>query len=251
MNIKKPKIALIGYGAMGKEIERISREKDLIITDIFEIDSKISEQKRYEFDVAIDFGYPEFVIQNVKVLSKLKKNIVIGTTAWYNGLKEVKDIVEENNIACIYGSNFSIGVQMFQRITELSAKLINRVSGYDIMLHELHHQRKKDSPSGTALSLAEIILNNVEEKKEIIADKCDDRISHKQLHVTSTRGGEIIGTHTVYMDSYADAIELTHRAKNRTGFAEGAISAAMWIHGKKGFYHFNDMLNDLWKDIYG
>jgi len=249
MNDNKPKIALIGYGAMGREIERIAQREDFIITDIFEIDSKISGSKKYDFDVAIDFGYSEFVLENVEILSKLKKNIVIGATGWYNEIEDVKSIVQKNDIGCIWGSNFSIGVQMYQRIVEIATKFINKVPGYDIMLHELHHKRKKDSPSGTALTLADIILKNVEYKKEILTEKSQDRISIEQLHVSSTRGGEITGTHTVIIDSFADTIELTHRAKNRTAFAEGAISAAQWIFGKKGFYDFNDMLNDIWKDI--
>lgn len=249
MQNKKPKIALIGYGAMGKEIEKIALDNKYIITDIFEIDNKISSSKKYDFDVAIDFGFSESVMENVEILCSLKKNIVIGTTGWYNQMDDIRKIVEDNNIGCIYASNFSIGIQIFQRILEISSKLINKIPGYDIFINELHHKRKKDSPSGTALTLANIILKNVESKSEIITDKCNDKISVQQLHVASVRGGELAGTHTVYLDSLSDTIELTHRAKNRTAFAEGAVSAAQWIFEKKGFFTFEHMLNELWKDI--
>ncbi len=245
----KLKIALIGYGAMGKEIEKTAKRNGIVITDIFELDSKISSSKKYDFDVAIDFGYSEFVRENVEVLSKLNKNIVIGTTGWEKDLIAIKELIKKSDIGCIYGSNFSIGIQMFQRITELACKLMNNIDGYDIMLHELHHKNKKDSPSGTALLLAKTILKNNNLKDEIITDKCEERISSNQLHVSSTRGGEIIGIHSIYLDSLADTIELTHRAKNRTGFAVGAVSAAKWIHKKKGLFQFNDMLDDLWREI--
>lgn len=249
MQNKKPKIALIGYGAMGKEIQKIAIDNKYFITDIFEIDKKISVSKQYEFDVAIDFSFPESVRENIEILSNLKKNIVIGTTGWYNQIDDIKKIVELNNIGCIYSSNFSIGIQIFQRIIELSSKLTNKITGYDIFINELHHKRKKDSPSGTALTLANIILKNFKSKKEIFTDKCNNKISPEQLHVSSVRGGELPGTHTVYLDSFSDTIELTHRAKNRTAFAEGALSAAQWIFNNKGFFTFEQMLNEIWKDI--
>ena len=243
----KLKIAIIGYGAMGRQIEKIAQNRGLVVTDIFEIDSRIDKNKEYDFDVAIDFSIADSVIENVSALSKLKKNIVIGTTGWDKDFKKVSSLVVKSDIGVVYGSNFSMGMQMFYRIAELAAKLKNHQPEYDIFMHEIHHKRKKDSPSGTALALAKIIQDNVPQKKKIITDKCSSAIDSSELHVSSTRGGEIAGTHTIYLDSESDTIELTHRAKNRTGFALGAVRAAEWISGKRGFYNISDVVDDIWR----
>jgi 4-hydroxy-tetrahydrodipicolinate reductase len=240
-----PKIAILGYGSMGKEIERISLEKKLIITDIFDIDKPILENKTYDFDVAIDFSHSSGLIDNLSRVSKLKKNYVIGTTGWENSLDLVKQITENSNIGVVYGSNFSIGMQIFQRLVSLASITANGFEDYDIFMHELHHKRKKDSPSGTALSLAKIILHNVERKTEVLGDSSKDQIKPNELHVSSTRGGEIAGTHTIYLDSLADTIEITHRAKNRSGFALGAVNAAIWLAGKTGFYEFSEIFPEI------
>ena len=248
MENTNPKIAIIGYGSMGKEIERIAREQGIEVTDIFELDSKLDAAKNYDFDVAIDFSFPDQVMENLKAVTALKKNLVLGTTGWYERKEEVAKIVEAAGTGFIWGSNFSIGVNMFFKIIEQASKVMNKVNGYDVFVHETHHKRKKDSPSGTALSIADIITKNVDSKNRITADKIDRTIEADELHVSSTRGGEVTGTHSVILDSFADEIELTHRAKNRTGFAMGAVEAAKWIHGKKGFYSVEDMLNSLLED---
>lgn len=249
MSLKEsPKIALIGYGSMGKEIETLAHERDYEITEIFEIDKTISSDGNYEFDVAIDFSYPEAVVRNIDILGKLEKNIVIGTTGWYDDLEKARNSIEKAGIGLVYGTNFSIGMRMFFRIIDEATKLMNKTGGYDIFMHEMHHHRKKDSPSGTAETLAEIILGNVDEKTEKYTETMHGRIKPKQLHISSTRGGEIMGYHKVYIDSLADTIELAHRAKNRSGFAMGALTAAKWIHGKKGFFDFGTVLENIWLD---
>lgn len=239
------KIAILGYGKMGKEIESIALNQNLIVSDIFDIDKPIDANHQYDFDVAIDFTQPVSVLNNVKILAQMKKNIVVGTTGWEKDFDTVSNIVKQNNIGLIFGSNFSIGMQLFMRITEHAAKLINNIDAYDIFLHEIHHNMKKDSPSGTAISLANLILRNVKSKDEILGSTSDGIISANRLHVTSTRGGKIPGTHTVFIDSDADTIELTHRAKNRTGFASGAVAAAKWIAGRTGMFDFSDIFDDI------
>jgi len=246
MDMNKPKIALIGYGSMGKEVERAAIDHGLRVTDIFELDHSLSEDKNYDFDVAIDFSFPDSVINNVRTLAKLHKNIVIGTTGWNNQFEEIKDIVLSSGIGAVYGSNFSIGMQMFSRIVQEASKIVNRIDDYDIFMQEIHHKRKKDSPSGTALSLANLVLKEVERKKEILTAQSDGTINPAHLHVSSTRGGEVPGTHTIYLDSVFDTIELTHRAKNRKGFAIGSVEAANWIYGKTGLYSFDDIIKELW-----
>ena len=241
MNNKLPKIAIIGYGAMGKEIKFQAEQLGYSITDVFDIDNLI-EPKDYSFDVALDFSTADAILSNVNIIAKIKKNLVIGTTNWEKHFDDVKSIVEKSNIGVLYSSNFSIGMQKFFKIVEYSAKLFNNFDDYDFMLHELHHKRKIDSPSGTALTLGNIVINELENKTEIVTETLHNKISPNSLHISSTRGGEIAGTHTIFIDSVADTIELTHRAKNRTGLARGALFAANLIFNKTGFYNFADVI---------
>ncbi|MBI3258084.1 MAG: 4-hydroxy-tetrahydrodipicolinate reductase [Ignavibacteriae bacterium] len=240
-----PRIALIGYGSMGKEIERIAHKKGITISNIFDIDNPLSLSSPDNFDVAIDFSTPASIIENVRLVSKLQKDIVIGTTGWNDQFQEVVQHIENNSVGAIYGSNYSIGMQMFFRVVRQASMLINTVDEYDIFLHEIHHKRKIDSPSGTALSLADIILEEIERKQIIVSETLHSKINENELHISSVRGGEITGTHTVYVDSQADTIELTHRAKNRGGFALGALEAAGWIWKKKGVYDFTSVFTEI------
>lgn len=243
-----PRIAIVGYGSMGREVEKIAREQGLAVTDIFDVGHLPNDNGFYDFDVAIDFSIPSAVENNIRVLSSLGKNVVLGTTGWSSMKDTIFDIARGSGIGLVHSSNFSVGMQMFFQIVSNAASLIDKIDSYDVMIHELHHRRKIDSPSGTALQLGNIILKNVGRKKRIDEDTSRGKIDPEALHVTSTRGGEITGIHTVYIDSGFDAIELTHRAKNRSGFALGAVSAAKWIFGKKGIYDFRDVLQTLWND---
>ncbi len=247
MNKDKPKIAIIGYGSMGKEVERIAKEQEITVSEIFDIDNLPEPDGKYKFDVAIDFTQPTSVLNNVELVASLGKNIVVGTTGWLDNINQAEAIIKKSGTGLVYGTNFSIGMQMFIRITKLAASLTNSLEDYDIILHELHHKHKKDSPSGSAITLANIILKEIKRKKVINDEISKGLIDPKQLHVTSTRGGEITGTHTVYIDSDADTIELTHRAKNRTGFASGAVESAKWIYKRKGFYDFNEIFDKIIK----
>ena len=243
MTTTKPKIALLGYGAMGKEIEKAAIADGLIITDIFDIDSPIDTSKKYEFDVAIDFSIPSSVLGNVQAIADLGKSMVIGTTGWNHEADKVLSIAAAANIGLIYDSNFSIGMNIFQKIVKLSAQLLNSFPNYDIMLNEIHHNRKIDHPSGTALTLAEIIVENLERKTEIATEHTHGMpIKPEQLDVSCSRVGDVAGTHCIYIDSTADSIEIAHIAKNRTGLAAGAVFAANWIHGKHGIHRFRDIV---------
>ena len=246
MENKKLPIALVGYGAMGREIEKIAGDYGYDIKAVFDIDTSLAQSNNFDFEVAIDFSFPEAVLENVEILAKHEKNIVIGTTGWQDDRLEIEDIVKESGIGVVWGSNFSLGMQMLFRIAKYAGKLVNKIDGYDVMLHEMHHKRKKDSPSGSALTLAEILLEELDFKNKILTETAHEKISPKDLHVSSTRGGEVTGNHTIYIDSAAESIELSHRAKNRSGFAAGALTAAKWIHGKSGFYEFSDVLKDIW-----
>ncbi|MBL7999281.1 MAG: 4-hydroxy-tetrahydrodipicolinate reductase [Candidatus Kapabacteria bacterium] len=238
------RIALIGYGAMGREIERIAVERGHSIAHRFDIDNPLPDLLT-NTDVAIDFSNAQHVVRNVRVCMESGVDMVIGTTGWMTQMDAVLDAVNSGESCVMYGSNFSIGMQMFNLIVARAAQLMQNAADYDVMLHELHHKRKADSPSGTAITLANTILESLTRKTSMLTETSHGRIADSQLHVSSTRGGEITGTHTVYCDSFSDTIELTHRAKNRSGFALGAVLAAEFIPGKKGYLDFADVFEDV------
>ncbi len=241
MNTILPKIAIIGYGAMGKNIENIAQSHNIEVSDIFDINNPVNPDKHYDFDVAIDFSYPDAVLKNAEILAKQNKNIVIGTTGWYGRMPELSNICEIHKNGIIYSSNFSIGMQIFFKIVENAMQYIDKFHSFDVFINETHHQNKVDSPSGTAKSLSEIVINNSKIKDIMLAENINRKIEPNELHVTATRGGSIFGKHTVFFDSPEETIELSHNAKNRNGFAEGAIYAAKWIYNKTGLYNFNEL----------
>ena len=249
------KICLIGYGKMGKEVERVARLRGHTVCAIIgrveaaathkEIDSQGSCLK--DADVVIDFTVPASVIGSIRKVTAAKKNMVVGTTGWYDGMTEAKQLVGAAGTGFIYSSNFSVGVNVFYRIVEAAAKLINKVPEYDAFGYELHHNQKLDSPSGTAKSIAEILLKNISRKKQSQYEKLDRKINPEELHFASIRAGSIPGTHVVGFDSEADTIELKHTARSRAGFALGAVMAAEWVKGRKGFFTMNDFISDFFK----
>jgi 4-hydroxy-tetrahydrodipicolinate reductase len=246
--MKAFKIGLIGYGNMGKEIHKLAKEKNMVVSAIYDEDNPLFESNTFDFDVAIDFSIPSAVVTNAEIVAKANKNLVIGTTGWYDNTDIIRQIAIDNNIGIVWGANFSIGMQIFFKLVNYASELANKVDGYDIFMHEIHHSKKKDSPSGTALNLAKIIVDNIDSKRNIQINTAHGEINKNQLHVTSTRGGFVPGTHTVYLDSVQDTIELTHRARNRSGFAGGALKAAELIYEKKGFVSFEELLEDYWKN---
>ncbi len=238
-------IALIGYGKMGKEVERTALQRGHVISGRFDIDAEFSENDLERTDVAIHFARHDAVVPHVQRCGRAKRNIVIGTTGWQNDMEKVRSIVSETGIGLVYASNFSIGVQVFFHLVREAAKLIDHFEEYDIALHEQHHKDKIDSPSGTALNAARILLENIRRKKTILTESPKGRIKPEELQVTSTRAGAIVGTHTITIDSVADTIELKHSAKSRTGFALGALMAAEWVNGKRGLFTMEDVLGDI------
>jgi 4-hydroxy-tetrahydrodipicolinate reductase len=242
MNIK---IALIGYGKMGKEIDRIASERNFHVVSRIDSEATWNDDQIRKSDVIIHFAYADSVLTHVKRCASLRKNVVVGTTGWQRDLENVKSAVQEAKTGLVYASNFSVGVQMFFRLVRETARLMNKFEEYDVAVHEAHHKDKADSPSGTALTTARILLEGVGRKKTILAGSPDGTIKPEQLQVTSTRAGTIVGAHTVTFDSAADTIELKHAAKTRSGFALGALLAAEWIAGKKGVFTMEDVLADI------
>ena len=232
---------------MGLIIERIAKERghDVVTIDpISKADYKeINSDSLNGVDVAIDFTTPSVALDNARACSTLGKNIVMGTTGWYDKIDGMKEIVKD--VGFIWSGNFSIGVNIFFKIVEEAAKIVNKIPEYDISVFEAHHNMKKDSPSGTAKMIADKIIENVNRKDTIITDKFDRAPKENELHVTSMRCGKIPGTHNVTFDSEADTIQLIHQARSREGFALGAVLAAEFLEGKKGFFDINDLMKNI------
>ena len=241
------KIALIGYGQMGKLIEQLAQDNDCEIVAVIDplLGNEITLQTVAEADVCIEFSSPNAAFSNIKKLIELGKSVVTGTTGWYDELDKIKLLVEERGTGLIYGSNFSVGMNLFFSIIENTAKLMNQAEDYDLYGLEMHHKKKKDSPSGTAKVLSEIILKNIDRKTLTQYEKLDRKIEENEFHFTSIRSGDIPGMHSISFDSEADTIELKHTARNRNGLALGAIKAAKWINNKTGFYNFSNNLNEI------
>jgi 4-hydroxy-tetrahydrodipicolinate reductase len=226
------KIAIVGYGKMGRMIERLSLERE--ITVALKLDefnnanfTGITADNFRDIDVAIDFSTPSAVVGNIERIAALGVNLVIGTTGWQERMSHVKGIVKKHDIGLIWSPNYSIGVNAFFRIVSAAAKLLSNEPQYEAWAWEIHHSAKKDAPSGTLLKLVdEMCLAGYE----------------RQVDVASNRAGAIAGTHEIGFDSAADTITLRHTARSREGFALGAIKAAEWIAGKKGFHEFGDIL---------
>ena len=233
------RIALIGYGKMGHEIEAAALEQGETIVATFDVGNPVDVASLSEADVCIEFSTPQTVLQNIRVAIQAKKDIVVGTTGWYGQLPEIAALVKDSGL--LYSPNFSIGVNMMFRLAATAAEMMNNVSAYDPFIHEWHHRQKADSPSGTALKLAEILLSKVERKKTLVTARVDGKIDPGALHVSSTRVGTMPGTHIVGFESDADSLEIKHVAKSRRGFALGAVRAAQWLKGKKGVYTMDDV----------
>jgi 4-hydroxy-tetrahydrodipicolinate reductase len=239
------RLALIGYGAMGRELATLAASHDCTVTATYDVDTPLPDLTTFDWDVAIDFSSADAVLANASVVAGAGKGLVVGTTGWNDQLPQLRAVIQSAGTGCVYGSNFSVGVQTFFRLVRAAGVLINDLAEYDVMVHEWHHQRKKDSPSGTALTLADILLDVVERKGRMKTETQHQRIDPEALHVTSTRGGEIPGRHLVTIDGPHDRIELVHDARSRAGFASGALRAAHWIKGRTGIYEFTDIFTEL------
>ena len=230
------KIALVGYGKMGKIIGEIAESRG------HEVVAKLNESPTLENlnnpDVVIEFSNPEVAFNNIKICLENKIPVVCGTTGWLDQKPEIEKIATENETAFLYGSNFSLGVNLFFALNEKLADLMKNFSEYKVQLEEVHHTHKKDAPSGTAISLAEGIIKN---DNRFDAWKLDETKGN-ELGIFAIREDEVPGTHSIFYRSEVDEIEIKHTAFNRNGFALGAVIAAEWIQGKKGNFSMKDVL---------
>jgi 4-hydroxy-tetrahydrodipicolinate reductase len=228
------KIAIVGYGKMGRMVERIAVQREHEVVARFDIDNNaggegLTAESLNGAKAAIEFSTPDTAIENIRRLVALRVPTVVGTTGWYGQLEEVKRLVESNNAALVWGANFSIGVNLFFKLAREAAAMFAHYEQYDPFLIEHHHKFKKDAPSGTALVLARCLRESYGERTP---------------EAVSVRAGHIPGTHEVGFDSEADTITLTHTARSREGFAAGAVLAAELITNKHGIYEFSELLFD-------
>lgn len=243
------KIALIGYGKMGKLLERFAQERghEICITIDADNASDIRSERFKEADVAIEFSVPHAALEHIYDAFEADVPIVVGTTGWYDELAAVEQKCRAGNNTLLYASNFSVGVNVFFYVNKVLAKLMNRYPQYDVQVEEIHHTQKLDAPSGTAITIAEGILDGLERKNtwvnEVIGQQDDVITKPNELLIESHRIEEVPGTHTVIYSSEVDELEFKHTAHSRAGFALGAILAAEWLHGKKGFYSIQDMFD--------
>jgi 4-hydroxy-tetrahydrodipicolinate reductase len=231
------KIALVGYGKMGHMIEAAAKAAgdDVVATiDVMSPDASVKVPagdgaavaravKSSGAEGVIEFSHPAAVMENIKAVLPLGIPLVVGTTGWTDKEKEVADFAAGCGGTIMHSSNFSIGVNVFYKIVEEAAHLLSEYSEYDVAVWEMHHNQKADSPSGTALEVARRVMAGMPSKTEMVTDAFKSKPAANQLHVSSTRCGSVPGTHTVFFDSPADTIELTHRARSREGFARGAV----------------------------
>jgi len=222
---------LLGAGKTGSIVAEIAREHGHQVR-IIEIDENtngaaLDRTSLAGVDAVIDFTSPQAVLANIEACAKAGANMVVGTTGWYEQMPRVRQVIEKAGTGFVFGSNFSVGVNVFFQIVAAAASALRR--GYNSSIMERHHVHKKDAPSGTAVTMQQIV----------------EKVSGKRVEIQSVREGETVGMHVLMLDSPADSILLTHDAKNRRGFAEGAILAAEWIAGKKGFYEFKDIFDQV------
>lgn len=240
-------IALIGYGKMGQEIEKVALERGHKIVCMVDIDedAKFNSPEFKSADVAIEFTTPKSALNNYRKAFESNVPVVSGTTGWLEDIDEIKNECNNNGKTFFYASNFSLGVNLFFAVNKYLSRLMNNFTDYDVSIEETHHIHKLDAPSGTAITLAENIINNIERKNSwaLHNDSVDDKSDI--IKIKDYREGEVPGIHTVIYESEVDSIKITHDAKSRRGFALGAVLAAEFTKGKKGFLGMQDLLGNL------
>ncbi|MEX0291634.1 MAG: 4-hydroxy-tetrahydrodipicolinate reductase [Flavobacteriaceae bacterium] len=230
------RIALFGYGKMGKMIEQIAQQRNHMITA--KIDIGTTEINYSDFDVAIDFSTPDAAFENIRSCFENKVPVISGTTGWLDKYEEAVTLCNENGTGFIYASNFSLGVNIFFELNAYLAGMMKNLDQYSVSMQEIHHTQKLDAPSGTAITLAEGIIEKTKYKSWNL-----DGDSPDSIPINSEREGQVPGTHRVFYKSDVDTITIEHLANNREGFALGAVIAAEWILGKTGVFSMRDVLN--------
>ena len=226
-------LLVLGRGKTGSQVAEVAAERKHHLQVASSRDNlngaAVDPEKLREIDVVLDFTAPHCVLQNIEACVKAGKNMVVGTTGWYNEMDRVRELVKQHDTGLLYAANFSVGVNVFLEITRAAAAALRH--DYSGQIFERHHVHKKDAPSGTAIVMQNILRETSGTQQDV--------------EITSFREGEVVGLHEIVLESKADRIYLCHDAKSRRGFAEGAVLAAEWLSGKKGFYDFKDIWREL------
>ena len=241
------KIAIIGTGKTGQAVGRLAGVDGHDVVARFNSASPLLEALRdnlNDADVLIDFSRPDLALSHLERYCEWGVKAVVGTTGWYDEIDQVKKWVENSDAGILYAANFSIGVALTSRLIEAAAGLVDKLPEYDVSIHETHHRHKLDSPSGTALHLANILQQRISRKTSLATETQHQQIDAGALHVTSARMGHVFGEHEVTLDGPYDRITITHEAKGRDGFASGALRAAEWLVGRSGLFTLDDFLQD-------
>jgi 4-hydroxy-tetrahydrodipicolinate reductase len=243
------KLALVGTGRMGQAVEAVAEERGHTIAARFDSDRPLLDSRDPETlngaEVCVDFTAPDLALDHLHQYAFWGVDAVVGTTGWYDDLPKVAEWVEEGQNGVLYAPNFSLGVALVTRALRAIVPLVDELDDYDPWVHEVHHTGKVDSPSGTALHFANVLLDGVSRKTHLETETQHGAIAAEALHVTSARAGHVFGEHTVALDSSVDQIAITHRAKGRRAFASGAVRGAEWIRGRSGLFTLDDMLDDV------
>lgn len=241
------KLALIGTGQMGQAVAEVASSEGHDVRVRFDSDRPLLEADPSllsDVQVAIDFSLPSLALSHLRRYCEWGQPAVVGTTGWYDDLDTVEELVREHAGSILYAPNFSIGVAVVRRALAAMAPLFDELDEYDAFVHEIHHTKKVDSPSGTARMLGELLVDELDRKDHLEIETQHQRIDPSALHVTSTRTGTVFGEHRVGFDGPYDHISVEHRAKTRRGFAAGAVRAAEWLKERQGLFTLDDMLDD-------
>lgn len=240
-------LALVGTGRMGQAVEAVALERGHEVVARFDAGAPLLDARDASAlngaDVCVDFSVPDVALDQIHRYASWGVDAVVGTTGWTDHLGRVREWVEEGQNGVLWAPNFSLGVALVERALRGMLPLLDRLGEYDAAVHEVHHTGKLDSPSGTALRLAEVLLEGLARKTRVEAETQHGAIAPEALHVTSGRLGHVFGEHTVTIDSPVDTIEIVHRAKDRRAFAVGAVRAAEWVHGRRGLFTLGDLLD--------
>ena len=242
------KIAIVWYGKMWQIVEKHALERGYEITAIIDPNKNTHKEDLLgkDFDVIIEFCIPKVALENMEFYAKNNFKVIMATTGWYDDIEKIKQMFKKSEGAILWSGNFSIWVNLFWKMLEKACTYMNDFPEYDVFGSSFHHRMKVDSPSGTAIMTADIILDNIERKKMMITEDPTDRaIRDEELHFSSTSGGNIPGIHSVYFDSPYDTITLEHSARSRDGFAVGSLDCAKWLQGKKWYFEIQDFINNL------
>ncbi|MBW3535712.1 MAG: 4-hydroxy-tetrahydrodipicolinate reductase [Gemmatimonadetes bacterium] len=235
------RLALVGYGRMGRAVEAVALQRGHDVVARVERGDELAAGLR-DAEVAVDFTVPDAVLDTVRGAAAAGVPLVVGTTGWYDRTEDVRRIVEASGTGLLWAPNFSMGVQLFFRLAREAGRLVDALEEYDVSLHEAHHRHKLDHPSGTGRRLADLLVEALARKERWEEGPFEGAPDPAVLEVTSSRAGEVPGTHVVALDGPDDRVELRHEARGRDGFARGAVLAAEWLRGRTGFHDIDDML---------